>query len=391
MKNENEKKDLTDFAWDDTDFFADETTKVVETKDEDEVEVPSFENFGEEPEKDKPENKKKKVTDKLEDKSEDKSKDDLDKDKKKKEEKAPEFFVDDDSKTDKSKTDEKFFTVLAKGMKEKGVLGSIEIPEEDLEEDDFVKLYEEEIDNRISETFEGFFEELDDDAKAFLKHKKDGGNTSSFFNMLKDSSSIPKGDLDDIAYQKMISKHYLKVVENLDPEDIDDKITWLEETGKLEKYATKYDKKVKSLSEKQRKDVEIQRKNNIKQQDDNAKLFIKEIKDTLKESDTILKFNITKTDEKELTSYITEPQIKVGKNKYVTGLQDGLKKIMKDNEKLILLAKLIKSNFDISSIETKVNTEKTIEMKKKLVRAKKNVKSASSTGGRDKKLSDFFN
>jgi len=403
MKKKEVEK-LSDFKWDNVEFFGDETEVLAPNKpEEDELEDPPLEFFKDDPDKiddpEKDKKDKKDVKDKKVPKKSEKSKEDLedkdkDKDKKEKEEKDITFFgepEDPNAPSDDDTDDEKFFNVLAKGMKDKGVLSSVEIPKDtDLTEDDFVKLYEDEIDNRISETFEGFFEELDNDAKAFLRHKRDGGSTQSFFNVLKDSSNMPKGDLDDISFQKLVAKHYLKTVEELDPEDVDDKIEWLEETGKLEKYSEKYDKKLKAIDAKQKKTLEAQRKADLKAQEDSAKAFIKDIKTTLKETDNVMNFSITKSDKKELVNYITKPEVKVGKNRYVTGLQDGLKKIMKDNKKLILLAKLIKSDFDTSSIETKAETKKTIEMKQKLSRAKQNNKPSTSKKGTRRNLSDFF-
>jgi len=388
-KTEEKKENLADFEWDDIDFFGQKTEepKKPEEKTEEkkpEEEIPSFENFGETPKKKEPKKEPKKEEEPKKEKKEEPKKEEP------KKEDEPDFFVD-PNENKSSDDDEKFFNVLAQGMKDKGVLTSVDIPEDaDLTEDGFVELYETEIDNRITETFEGFFEELDNDAKAFLKHKKDGGSTQSFFNVLKDSSAIPTGNLEEIPVQKLIAKHYLKTVEELDPEDVDDKITWLEETGKLEKYAEKYDKKLKTIASKQEKLLEKQRKDNLKIQADNAKAFVTDIKTTLKNTDNIMKFPITKIDKKELIDYITKPEVKVGKNKFVTGLQDGLKNIMKDNKKLILLAKLIKSDFDVSNLEVKAETKKTIEMKDKLNRAKRNNKASTSKQGSRKNLSDFF-
>ena len=286
-------------------------------------------------------------------------------------------------------TDEKFFNILATGMKEKGVLSSVEIPEDTIDEEAFIELHENEVNNRVSETFEGFFEELDDDATAFLKHKRDGGETRSFFDVLQTSSSIPKGDLEDEKFQKVVARYYFENVEGIEPEDIDEKLSWLEDTGKTAKYAEKYLTKIEKDQAKKIKAIDKSNKDAIKLEQDNVKAFKKTIKDSLSSITTVKDFEITAKDKKELLSFITEPAVKAGNNKYVTGLQEGLKKLMKDEKKLILLAKLIKSDFDISGLKVKAQTKETVKLKDKLQKAKTNVEIKTSNAAK-RPLSDFF-
>ncbi len=286
--------------------------------------------------------------------------------------------------------DGQFFNVLSKGMKDNGVFSTVDIPEEDLEEKDFVGLLETEVDNRVQETFEGFFEELDDDAKSFLKFKKDGGDTRQFFAALQTSSSVPKGDLDDSVHQKAIARYYFKNVEGMDEADIDDRIQWLDDTGKTAKNAERYDAKIKIHMQKQEKALAKQTKDAIKEAEENAKSFTKSIKTVLKDVNDVNGFAFTSKDKKELIPYITEAEVKIGKNKFITGLQNDLRSLMGDHQKLILLAKLLKSDFDTSSIKTKEETKNTRKIKEDLARIKKSNKVTSGGGITRKDLSDFF-
>ncbi len=296
----------------------------------------------------------------------------------------------DKSETELENSDNQFFNVLANEMKDSGIFSSVDVPEEDLEEKEFAKLLETEVDNRVQETFEGFFEELDDDAKSFLKHKRDGGNTRQFFVNLNSTSNIPEGELGDDRHDKAIARYYFKNIEHMDDEEVADRIQWLEDTGKTSKNAERYDKKIKAHTLRQTQMLEKGRKDAIKDAENNAKNFSKTIKTVLKESEDVKGFTITKSDKKELLPYITESEVKIGKNKFITGLQSDLRKIMGSPDKLILLAKLLKSDFDTSSITTKEKTKTTRTIKENLSRAKKNTKTTSSEGSKSKSLSDFF-
>ena len=64
---------------------------------------------------------------------------------------------------------------------------------------------------------------------------------------------------------------------------------------------------------------------------------------------------------------------------------------MKDKDKLVVLAKLVKNNFDFSDIEKNIETGKTRELKEKIQR-QKDSKIPKSAGGssQPKRLADMF-
>lgn len=287
--------------------------------------------------------------------------------------------------------DKLFYTNLASGLKEKGVLTTVEFKDdEELSETDFINLTENEIDSRVDETFEGFFEELDSDAKLFLKFKKEGGSTSAFMEMIGETSTVPSGNIEEPGVQKRVLEYYYKNIEGVDEDDIADKLDWLEEGGRTEKYAKKY-KGIIDRNDKDKKDKILKNQENINKDKEIEKdKFQKILKTTLSDIDTVNDFPITKKDKSELFTYITKPSVKVGKNKYITAFQKGLQDISNDNESLILLAKLIKSNFDIADLEKKVETKQTINLKNKLQKTKKYNKPNTSGGSGRKSLSDFF-
>jgi hypothetical protein len=375
VEENNIEESIAEFSWDNED-----TSNLIDTIDKD---VPK----PKEEEEEKVVVEEKKEVIKEEEKEEDT------------EEKVPEtekiddtidFSDKEEEVIEKEEKGDDFFKVLATGLKDQGVFTNSEISDENIDEEGFVNLLENEVEGRVQETFEGFFSEMDDDGKAFLKHKKEGGSTKDFFNVVKETSAYPTGDIDDEGYQKKFLKYYYENIEKLDAEDTEERLEYLEENDKIEKFAKKYQPKVEQIQAKEKTALANRAKEAKKLDDESIKEFQTNLKSTLDKTETIKNFSIAKTEKNELFNFITKPSVKVGKNKFITGLQEGLQKVSKDHNTLILLAKLIKSDFDTSSIQTKEETKQTRKLKSNLQRSKKNIKPSANGGTGKSQLSDFF-
>jgi hypothetical protein len=376
---------IAEFTWDDDD------TNLVDTLDNEDATILTNDEKKDIIIGEVKEEKEEKIVEKEESTIEDEEKTKIEK-----EEKVDETidFSDEAQEVVDEKVDEKdddFFKVLASGLKEQGVFSNTKLPDENIDEEGFVGLVEDEVESRVTETFEGFFEEMDDDGKAFLKFKKEGGSTKDFFNVIKETSAVPTGDIDDENYQKRFLKYYYENIEKLDAEDTEERIEYLEENGKIEKFAKKYQPKVEQLQIKEKTALANRIKEAKQFDDESTKDFHTKLKSTLDGAETIKDFTIAKTEKNDLFNFITKPSIKVGKNKFITGLQQGLQNASKDYDTLILLAKLIKSDFDVSGIETKEKTKQVRKLKSNLQRSKKNIKPSANGGSGKSQLSDFFN
>lgn len=286
---------------------------------------------------------------------------------------------------------EDYYRTLSSKMKENGIFQNIEIPEdEEITEEKFIELQDNEIELRVEEAFEGFFSELDTDAAAFLKHKKEGGSTQDFFKVYGQHTGTPKGDLDDEKYQERLSRYFYKL-EGDDPEDIDDKIEWLKDSGKLEKYAQKFDTKIKENDKKSKEDLKTATADAEKIADVNKKKFSDSVQEALDNVDKVDNFKFTAKSKKSLFPFITKPSVKVGKNRYITPMQSKLGTALKDPEKLLVLAQLLENDFDLSNILADVETRITKGIKKDIQRQKSGVKpQGSGRVNKKKSLSDFF-
>jgi hypothetical protein len=327
-------------------------------------------------------------------------------------EKEPTFFEDEtvenetEEKGDKKKKEEKvketeeddevFFTTLAEELKEKGILQNVEIPKDKkLSQEEFFTLQDEEIEARVNETFTGFFDELDEDGKAFLKFKKDGGRTADFLATYNTGLDLTDFDEKNEDQRAKVLNHYLTTVEGLEGEELKDRLAWIKEGGKEETYAKKWYKAIEDDSKAAREELAKAQEKISKKREQDITDFNEALNKVLLKTDDIGGITITKAEQKELGSFMTKPTVKVGKNKYVPALHAELSKTLRaatdeDKQTLILLAKLYKNKFDFTDIATKKKTEITKEVKSKLEAAKKGVKASSSGSNSKKSLGDFF-
>jgi hypothetical protein len=344
-----------------------------------------------------------------EDEEDEDAEEDGDEDKNKTKEKKEKIKPEDkDKKVEKSKakpeaakTDGEFFKQLTVEMKERGFFQTVEIPEdkEELEEDEFFELADQEIEGRINETFEAFFEEMDEDGKDFLKFKKNGGRSIDFINVYA-NSPVPDfdGDFDSSndTHKAVVIETYLSLVEKMDAEEIKDRMDWIKENGKDKNYAEKYYGKLQEIDLAQKTALLKQQEENNKKRDEVIKKFNKSIGEAITKADVVGNFKFTKEDKKKLPDFITKPTVKIGKNKYIPAFNSKLGEILKADtpeaqEKFLLLAKLIENNFNVAELATKAETKVTQKIKSKLRDVKNGVKPSSSGSYTRKSLSDFFN
>lgn len=312
-------------------------------------------------------------------------------------EETPETEEDEDEDEEDSEEevdkDTKFYTTLANEMKEKGIFSG-DIPEK-VDEEGFFELQEKENETKINEVFEQFFEDLDDDAVAFLKHKKAGGRTKDFFNVYGSLSTFEGVDLEDEKNQDKVLSYYMRTVEQMDEDEIEDRIEWLKTNNKKKATAEKYSTKLIENDAKSKAALAESLERQAEERERNSNKFNTELEDTLTKTEKVKNFTFTKDDKKDLFKFVTKPTVKVGKNTYITEFQHELSKLFKaegeeGKQNLLLLAKLVKTGFDVKDVITAAKTKTVQETRKKLETAKSGPKPASSGSYTKKQLSDYF-
>lgn len=260
---------------------------------------------------------------------------------------------------------------LYKSFKEAGIFKHTEIEDdEEIDEDLFLEIQEQEMETEIVARIEAWAtEELDDDAKSFIKFKAQGGSTAEFFRMYSSFSEIPEGDITNESHQDNVIRYQL-TQEGWDKDEIEDRIEYLTDNGKKEKVAKKYDDKLKVEVEQKKELTTKSAEENKRVQKQQEEDFKKTVKSTLEDVEEVSGFKITAEDKTKLFSFLTKKDQKISDTKSITGFQKKLGEVFNTPDKMILLAKLIQSDFDMSTFEKKVATKKTREVKNNIEQRK---------------------
>lgn len=377
--------DLTNFNWEanpnEVDFFGIKAEVYQEQVNQDKIREKAFEDNDEEKAKEQQEN----------------------------EEKPPVFesFTDEDTKSEEGETKVKTkspgrpakeepinFKEQFNSFKEQGIIKHIDL-EEDLEELDnetFKDLIEQDYEEEVSHRIEQWAtQELDEDAQAFIKFKKNGGRTEDFFKTVANNSSVLSGDIEDERFQDKIIRKQLSE-EGWDDEEIQDRLENLAKFDKKQTVAEKYYNKIK-IDQKKKADELLRKQEEYRRSlEQNKANFKNTVKETLNKVQEVRGIRITTKDRASLFNFITKEDQVVG-DRNVTGFQRAITEAVQDPEKMLLLAKLLASDFDMTDLEKKAKLTETKKIKENL-ESRKDLRPSESRGSQltgGKSLSDLWN
>ena len=302
------------------------------------------------------------------------------------EEKDEDFFELNPQKVVEKETDSTVYGDLYKDLKEQGIFKHVEIQEDDdIDVDKFLEIQEEEYEAEVSERLKSWAtEELDEDARAFIKFKREGGNTQDFFSAYKKDESIPVGDIEDEDYQDDVIRYQLRK-EGWDREEIEDRLSFLTDSGKKQKVAEKYNEKIIEEENKNKqlilKQAEENRKASLQQEED-FRVNVKEALDTTKAS---------VQDKNKTYNFLTKKDYKISDTKAITGFQKKLSEVFQDTNKLILLARLLEKDFDMTGFEKQVIDKETKKIKTNLEQRKGIRSFDSGSSSKGSSLAELFN
>ena len=297
--------------------------------------------------------------------------DEPEKEKKSKEEEEKLSFFEEEVDEDKSKektstADGSIYEDIYKDLKEAGIFKHVELEDgEELDADRLYELQQEEIEAEVTSRLDAWAsQELDEDAKAFIKFKIQGGNTSEFFKAYQDSPELGEGDIEDENYQDSLIRYQLQK-EGWEKDEIEDRLEYLTDSGKKEKFAERYHNKIQKENELKKQNLVKQAEENRKQAKQQEEQFKLSIKDTLESNTEINGIKFTDKDKNNLVTFLTKRE-KLQDGREITGFQRKLSESFSDPKKIALLAKILNDDFDFSSFEKSAITKKTREVKRNI-------------------------
>ena len=316
------------------------------------------------------------------------------KSKKKDEEEKVSFFeeeADEDKSKEKTSTaDGSIYEDVYKDLKEAGIFKHVELEDgEELDADRLYELQQEEIEAEVTSRLDAWAsQELDEDAKAFIKFKIQGGDTSEFFKTYQSTSEITLGDIEDEDYQDSLIRYQLQK-EGWDRDEIEDRLEFLTESNKKSKFAEKYHDRLVQEQEKEKQALVKQaeeQKARARQQEEQFKTSIKETLDTNKEINGI---KFSDKDKNGLINFLTKKE-KLEDGRVITGFQRKLSESFSDPKKIALLAKILNDDFDFSSFEKSAITKKTKEIKRNIEQRQSMRPSGSGSSSGANSLASLF-
>jgi len=275
---------------------------------------------------------------------------------------------DDDTDGDEEEDDVRFYTSLAHSLKEKGIISIDFEKDAEFDEDTFFELQDKELEERTNEAIDEFFKGLDNDAKQFIKYKKDGGATNKFLQVYSQPTFKPDLDLTVDGNKHKVIKTYLREIEGLDDEEVDERFEFLKDAARVDKYAKKYHT---YFVEKEAHDKQqlLARQAAAKEKAiSDANEFKKAMIEVFKK-DEVAGIPIASKERNKLIDFTLNATIKT-KIGYRTPFQQRLDKALDNDEETAALAKILMNDFKLPEIEKKGETKKVQSIREKLAVAK---------------------
>jgi hypothetical protein len=274
-------------------------------------------------------------------------------------------------------------------LKEKGLV--------DYELEEGAELTDEEAENLLEDSWEASLEkeveatikDLPDEIKQLIKFASKGGDVGELLGKMVQhaTSGITKNsDIDNEDVQVLAVTMDLKA-QGYDQEYIDDQIQFLKEKNKLDGIAKKAFNKIVAEQEAETAGQVERQKQTLEAKKKAAREYKTNITTHINSLEDAGGLPISKQDKTILPTYISEPTVELQDGRFVSEMQADLFKVMADKDKIVLLAKLLKSDFDFSAIERKSQSKAARGIKEEIQRADKtaNITSSSSGGHKPQK------
>lgn len=272
-------------------------------------------------------------------------------------------------------------------LKEKGLV-EFELEEgEELTEEMAENILEDTWESSIDAGVDEVIKDLPDALKNMIKFVTNGGDFATMFTKMASTASTGLSKDTDMTKEE---NQVLAVTADLREQGFDDEyiethIQVLKDSEKLELIATKsFDKITAKQAAEEAAEVDrvTKAKEASKKKQREFKTELTTHLGTLKD---VKGLTLSAKDQKELPSYISDVSVELEDGRVTTGLQKDLFSIFGDKDKLVLLAKLVKSDFDLSSIAKKSVTEFSKEVEKGLQNTTSNIKGSKGSSQKPKR------
>jgi len=278
-------------------------------------------------------------------------------------------------------------------LKEKGLV-NYELEEgEELTEAKAEELLEDSYEESLNNKVKDLFEDMPPMVKELNKFVLDGGSPEEFMEAYRaGNSSVITRDMDMTkeSNQELVVRKALEE-QGHDADYIETQLEFLKEKDKLEMMSEKHYSKWEKADEDNKKDLIKRQEDYKKQLKENERALKSNVSNFITEHKEVNGLKFSTQDKTVLPNYMSKRNVKLENGQEITEMQRDLYGAMQDENKAILIAKLLKSDFDFSSLKNSAATEVTKKAKEELRRNKKSQPpKAGSSMGKRKSLADFL-
>jgi hypothetical protein len=268
-------------------------------------------------------------------------------------------------------------------LKERGLV-DYELEEgQELSDDDADNLLEDSWEKSVEAEVEATIKDLPDELKQLIKFASKGGDVGELLGKMVQHATSGINKNSDIGNEDV---QILAVTMDLrnqgyDQEYINDQIEFLKEKDKLEGIAKKSFDKIVAEQETETAGQVQRQKDAVEYRKKQAREYKTNITTHINSLEEMGGLPISKQDKTILPTYISEPTVELQDGRFVSEMQADLFKVMADKDKIVLLAKLLKTDFDFSAIERKKQSQAARGIKDEIQRADKTQRISNSGGG----------
>jgi hypothetical protein len=302
---------------------------------------------------------------------------------------APKVTTEDDDEDDKTPSGKKEPVTNVNNkqtlefLKEKGLV-DYELEEgKELTEEEAEHLIEDSWEKALESEVEATIKDLPQDIKDLIKFASKGGNVGELLGKMVQhaTSGITKdSDIANEDVQVLAITMDLKS-QGYDQEYIDSQVEFLKDSGKLGNISKKSFDKIIAGQEAETAGQVQRQKENLDNRKKQAREYKTNITTHINSLSEMGGLPISKQDKTVLPTYISEPTVELQDGRYVSEMQADLFKVMADKDKIVLLAKLLKTDFDFSAIERRKQTQAARGVREAVERVDRKELSNSESGG----------
>lgn len=211
------------------------------------------------------------------------------------------------------------------------------------------------VDNRLKEVIAG----LPDEVGKLVLYAHNGGNPRTYINdvLRQQGDELPEHVNLDTEDGQELAVRTMLIAKGLDDEIVEATVESLRVKGTMREVAEQYQKECQERRLQQADRLAAEQEARVRQERERRRKLRVDVAETIGAMDEVGGLAITSEDRQSLPGYIVDATVRAGNGMFITQMHRDLNRVLADDRKAILLAKLLRAGMDMSSVLAHVRTE----------------------------------